>query len=99
MTRLQDLLKQLPRLQIKFPQALTEFTLFPKLPVELRRTIWGIAAMEPRYIKVFILEARRRDSRIDGQVRSDPDFIMLDADCWNLVNSACDHEHEPRGEI
>lgn len=72
MTRLQGLLKQLPGLQTEFPQTLTEFTVFPKLPPELRRKIWGIAAMEPRDIKIFKLEASGCDSRVYGQVTSNP---------------------------
>ena len=51
-SRLQDLLSSLPPLKIPqtLPFSLVEFTLFPKLPPELRDKIWTYAAQEPRII-------------------------------------------------
>jgi hypothetical protein len=48
--RLRDLLSKLPKLTVTFPQPLNleRFTLFPKLPIELRLKIRGYAACEPR---------------------------------------------------
>ncbi|PMD32948.1 hypothetical protein L207DRAFT_590022 [Hyaloscypha variabilis F] len=51
MTRLQNLLTQLPKLEIALP-SLTTFTIFPKLPAELRNKIWKYASMEPRDINL-----------------------------------------------
>lgn len=54
MSRLQALLRTLPRLQIAAPQPpLNEFSKFPLLPIELRLKVWGIAACEPRVVKFF----------------------------------------------
>jgi hypothetical protein len=52
MSRLQHLLSSLPPLEIPQPPpfSLVEFTLFPKLPPELRDKIWTYAAEEPRTI-------------------------------------------------
>lgn len=51
MSQVQDLLRSLPKLSTpSLSPPLTTFTLFPKLPIELRRKIIRFAAHEPREV-------------------------------------------------
>ena len=49
--RLQSFLSELPKLNIPLP-APTTFTIFSKLPPELRDNIWELAAIVPRDINL-----------------------------------------------
>jgi hypothetical protein len=78
MSRLKSLLSTLPRLKIPAHEpnnTLYEFTLFPKLPPELRNKIWKYAAFEPRVIKVLVdakqveLVGGPWNSNVEGQIR------------------------------
>lgn len=44
-----------------------EFTLIPKLPLELRRMIWKRAAPDPRVVKISYTEETRDDVDSDGE--------------------------------
>ncbi|KAE9365507.1 hypothetical protein N431DRAFT_496584 [Stipitochalara longipes BDJ] len=54
MTRLQQLYRRLPKLLLPspLPQTRATFTLFSKLPIEMRHMIWRHTAMEPRTIEL-----------------------------------------------
>jgi hypothetical protein len=53
-TRMRDLLSKLPNLTVAgFPKDLETFTLFPNLPLELRRNIWGYAGDHPRTLQLI----------------------------------------------
>jgi len=56
MSRLKTLLSKLPPLVIPAQGGINlyEFTLFPKLPPEIRDMIWCVAALEPRRIKLLV---------------------------------------------
>jgi len=68
MSRLQLLCKKLPKLVIP-PRLLTTFTLFSKLPLELRNKVWGFVATVPRDIHL----AYFHDERL---ARSNPPAIF-----------------------
>ncbi|KAG4429606.1 hypothetical protein IFR05_014913 [Cadophora sp. M221] len=73
MTRLQALLSTLPPITLPpRSEPLTEFTLFPKLPRELRNKIWEHTTQVSRKVKVFELDTASTengwDSRVDGQM-------------------------------
>jgi 2EXR family len=57
--------------------ALTEFTLFPKLPKELRIKVWQFAAREPRIVEVCQLQDAKYIFRTTN-----------DDDDWETINSA-----------
>ncbi|KAL5325323.1 hypothetical protein ACEPPN_006448 [Leptodophora sp. 'Broadleaf-Isolate-01'] len=74
MGRVKKLLATLPPLTIpESPVYLQEFTLFPKLPENLRHHIWSFVGSEPRYIKLIELDRRYPssyqtwDSSVSGQ--------------------------------
>ena len=71
MSRLQTLLADLPRLALPHG-SLTEFTLFPKLPIELRREIWKHVSFEPRIIKLFDFRGCFSTRRVGGQSKIPP---------------------------
>ncbi|KAH8790337.1 hypothetical protein F5882DRAFT_517232 [Hyaloscypha sp. PMI_1271] len=70
-TRFTALLSQLPKLTIPLPlQPLETFTLFPRLPIDIRVEIWKLMSTQPRKVKLFfdISSASRAESRtIEGQ--------------------------------
>jgi len=70
-TRFTALLSQLPKLTIPLPlQPLETFTLFPRLPIDIRVKIWKLMSTQPRKVKLFfdISSASRAESRtIEGQ--------------------------------
>ncbi|KAH7311053.1 hypothetical protein BKA65DRAFT_484842 [Rhexocercosporidium sp. MPI-PUGE-AT-0058] len=77
MGRVKALLAALPPLTIPdSPVHLYDFTLFPKLPANLRQHIWSFAASESRYIKIIELDRRlppsyqNWDSRVAGQQKN-----------------------------
>ncbi|KAG4429603.1 hypothetical protein IFR05_014910 [Cadophora sp. M221] len=77
MSRAKKLLAALPPLAIPDPPVyLQEFTLFPKLPENLRHHIWSFVASEPRKIKLIELDRRYPpssqtwDSSIAGQLKN-----------------------------
>ena len=52
--RLKFLLKSLPRLAIEHEHpVLKEFTLFPRLPIELRNNIWELVCFQPRVVRLL----------------------------------------------
>jgi hypothetical protein len=56
MCRVKTLCSQLPKLRIPEPPVTPrEFTLFPKLPPELRVKVWGFGANIPRNIELYFL--------------------------------------------
>ncbi|PVH83361.1 hypothetical protein DL98DRAFT_616787 [Cadophora sp. DSE1049] len=61
MTRLKVLLANLPPLQVDLPQTLKKFTLFPKLPLELRNKVWYFVANTQRQIRVWEWVEYERD--------------------------------------
>jgi hypothetical protein len=70
-TRLTALLSQLPKLTIPLPlQPLETFTLFPRLPIDIRVKLWKLMSTQPRKIKLFfdVPSGSRAESRtIEGQ--------------------------------
>ncbi|KAE9365515.1 hypothetical protein N431DRAFT_473564 [Stipitochalara longipes BDJ] len=75
MSRLKPLLSTLPPPQppAEHGRNLHEFTLFPKLPPEVRDMIWAIAASEPRMVKLIVGKGSRADTArildVPGQSR------------------------------
>ncbi|PVH70522.1 hypothetical protein DL98DRAFT_661119 [Cadophora sp. DSE1049] len=72
MTRLQSLLSTLPPIDLPVrPMPLKEFTLFPKLPAELRSKVWRYATQVTRKVKLFELGSLSTkngcDSKVEGQ--------------------------------
>ncbi|KAL5325325.1 hypothetical protein ACEPPN_006450 [Leptodophora sp. 'Broadleaf-Isolate-01'] len=72
MTRLQALLSTLPPITLPAPPTpLQEFTLFPRLPAEMRNKIWKHATQVSRKVKIFELNTvsthKGWDSRVEGQ--------------------------------
>ena len=53
MARLKALLAALSPLQVDLPQALTKFTLFPKLSLELRSRVWYYVANTQRKVRIW----------------------------------------------
>ncbi|KAH7311054.1 hypothetical protein BKA65DRAFT_558877 [Rhexocercosporidium sp. MPI-PUGE-AT-0058] len=73
MTRLQALLSTLPPITLSTrPTPLKEFSLFPKLPAELRNKVWKHATQVYRKVKIFELNTisteKGWDSRVEGQI-------------------------------
>jgi hypothetical protein len=70
-TRLTALLSQLPKLTIPLPlQPLETFTLFPRLPIDIRVKVWKLMSTQPRKVKLFFdtPSGSRAESRtIEGQ--------------------------------
>ena len=70
MSRLQNLLAKLPRLVVEervrafSHHDLTEFTIFSKLPPELRNKVWAMASSEPRAIMIDTFYNGRLNSQI-----------------------------------
>ncbi len=74
MSRLKNLLNSLPPLTLPYQQqALAEFTLFPKLPLELRNKIWRHTTEDTRIIKLYEIQtistAYGWESSVKGQSR------------------------------
>jgi hypothetical protein len=68
MTRIKNLLEELPSLQVALPRPLKEFTLFPELPVELQNRIWQISIIKPRSVKIYdITSDALQTPQIEGQ--------------------------------
>jgi hypothetical protein len=72
--RIQNLVAQLPRLELQTPlRPLTEFTIFNRLPRELRSLIWKLAAHVSRLVilepEVFNIYAAHRPHQWWGQSR------------------------------
>jgi hypothetical protein len=54
---------------INASMALTEFELFPKLPLELRRKVWKMALPGPRVIEVkFVVDGRKNNHRFCAKI-------------------------------
>ena len=61
-------LVQLPKLEMtNNVQTTRTFTVFPKLPVELRTMIWGYASNFPRVVALS-MDTHREEYRIEGQI-------------------------------
>jgi len=73
-TRAQELCAQLPKLTI--PTLLTEFTLFPDLPRELRNKIWFFVAHEPRYLKLFQFTEIKENSDPEDRLQPKNPIIL-----------------------
>ena len=67
MTRVKDLLNELPRIDTTNTQPLKEFHRFPKLPIEIRNMVWGHIASVPRDIKLYHRDATFMSPRVVGQ--------------------------------
>jgi len=68
-TPLTDLLQALPRLSLPSEhRSLPTFTIFRKLPAQMRNRIWRIAAFEPRIIKLIPYNLAV-SQRIEGQLQ------------------------------
>lgn len=52
MTRLREILTQLQPLDLNYGRPLEAFTVFPKLPLELKKKIWKYLIEEPRMIRL-----------------------------------------------
>ncbi|KAF8855265.1 hypothetical protein BDZ45DRAFT_793685 [Acephala macrosclerotiorum] len=53
MTRLQELLKTLPPIDVDLPHAPTTFHPFDRLPLKMKNKIWSYAVSEPRFIRLY----------------------------------------------
>lgn len=79
MSRIKDLLNDLPRLEVLHSPDLenhvrcTTFPHFPKLPKELRDKVWSLASYHPRQVKLFLHYGTRESSdevaKVPGQTR------------------------------
>jgi len=81
MSRIQNLLSQLPKLTAVLPE-LETFTIFSKLPSELRARVWRFAAMHPS--EIFF--QRRRDGFAGQSLQPNGPAILYA--CWESREEA-----------
>jgi len=71
MSRLQQLLKQLPPIKVDLPGE-PEFTLFSRLPNELKNNVWKHLVSEPRCVRIYdIMESWELQSPVIGTYHFD----------------------------